>query len=235
MSSRLDPKISPEFKSCAEASLVSRRASRAKDSAQRTRGGSGRSTRESSERSSLLWWLEKTCLACERPDCETCFPILPTSGSMQNGIISEPSTSAPLISVGESSSLLPTHCASTYGSNQGGSGGRSGQPKRPSLDTILATIPTPCASDDKRRGSLQSGRQTVECVLPTPTVCGDYNRRGSSPTSGDGLTTMAGASIALREWMMCLPRGWLEPCGEPLATRWSPPVHLLSGEPSETP
>jgi len=33
------------------------------------------------------------------------------------------------------------------------------------------------------------GQAREECRIPTPTVCGNYNRKGSSPTSGDGLAT----------------------------------------------
>lgn len=67
------------------------------------------------------------------------------------------------------SSLLPTAVASTGQFNQGGGSGRAG-PRRYGL-TALA-----------RRGE-----------LPTLTVAGNYNRKGASPNSGDGLVT------ALRE------------------------------------
>mgnify|MGYP001236533317 CR=1 FL=1 len=66
----------------------------------------------------------------------------------------------------------------------GGSSGRVGK-LRPSIDSILRMA-----------------------LIPTPTVCGDWNRRGASPRSGDGLGTLAGSSITLRGWMMGFPRGW---------------------------
>jgi hypothetical protein len=66
--------------------------------------------------------------------------------------------------------------------------------------------PTPIASDS--RGS--SGRpapgkqvQLVDAVKwPTPTVCGNYNRKGASPTSGDGLATavLKCATPTARDW-----------------------------------
>lgn len=180
-------------------------------SPKKTRGGSGPKSRASPKNSARQSASSRTCSDCGRPDCETCWPILPLSGSMLSGRISAHGRSALRISDAASSSLLPTPSACGYGSNQGGSAGRLNRPERPSLETLF------------RRW-----------LLPTPTVCGDWNRAGASAQSGDGLSTVAGASIALREWMMCLPAGWLEPCGEPLVTRWSPPAHLLSGEPRET-
>lgn len=41
-------------------------------------------------------------------------------------------------------------------------------------------------------------------TLPTPTVCGNYNRKGASATSGDGLATAAGGPLnpAWVEWLM---------------------------------
>jgi hypothetical protein len=68
------------------------------------------------------------------------------------------------------------------------------------------TWPTPMAADS--RGS--SGRpapgkqvQLVDAVKwPTPTVCGNYNRKGASPTSGDGLATavLKCAIPTARDW-----------------------------------
>ena len=52
---------------------------------------------------------------------------------------------------------------------------------------------------------------------PTPTVCGNYNRKGASPTSGDGLDTAVkacGSQGRLNpEWVECLmgfPIGWTD-------------------------
>jgi DNA (cytosine-5)-methyltransferase 1 len=47
-------------------------------------------------------------------------------------------------------------------------------------------------------------------LLPTPTVCGNYNRKGASANSGDGLATAVGGKLSPRfvEWMMGLPDDW---------------------------
>jgi hypothetical protein len=84
---------------------------------------------------------------------------------------------------------LPTLSACSYGSNRGGGAGRVG-PERPSLERLL----------------------------PTLTIAGNYNRAGLSPTSGDGLATaLGGGNLNPRwcEWFMGLPVGWLVVCDEP--------------------
>ena len=52
----------------------------------------------------------------------------------------------------------------------------------------------------------------MEQKMPTLTVHGNYNRAGSSPTSGDGLATALGGSLnpAWCEWFMGWPIGWTE-------------------------
>ena len=66
--------------------------------------------------------------------------------------------------------LLPTPSAESYGTNHGGAAGRVG-PIRPSLETMA------------RRN-----------LWPTPTEDGNYNRKGASAKSGDGLAT------AVKRW-----------------------------------
>lgn len=66
--------------------------------------------------------------------------------------------------------MLPTPSATSYGTNQGGSAGRVG-PVRPSLEMM--------ARKD---------------LWPTPTINGNYNKKGLSPASGDGLAT------AVKKW-----------------------------------
>ena len=53
---------------------------------------------------------------------------------------------------------------------------------------------------------------------PTPTVCGNYNRKGASATSGDGLATVVGGALnpTWVEWLMGWPLGWTDL--KPLAT-----------------
>jgi hypothetical protein len=51
-------------------------------------------------------------------------------------------------------------------------------------------------------------------MWPTPTVCGNYNRKGASATSGDGLATAVNNQIGGSlnptwvEWLMGWPLGW---------------------------
>ena len=93
--------------------------------------------------------------------------------------------SALLIAGSDSSSLLPTPSACSYGSNKGGAAGRAGK-ERPSLETMART------------------------QWATPTVKGNYNRAGASATSGDGLATQVGGQLnpTWVEWLMGLPLGW---------------------------
>ena len=46
----------------------------------------------------------------------------------------------------------------------------------------------------------------------TPTVNGNYNRKGSSKTSGDGLATQVGGKLNPQwvEWLMGFPIGWTD-------------------------
>ena len=85
-------------------------------------------------------------------------------------------------------SLLPTLTASSYGTNRGGSAGRTGK-ERMSLQTMA------------RRG-----------ILPTLTVKGNYNRKGASSRSGDGLATVLGGvpNPTWCEWFMGFPLRWTE-------------------------
>lgn len=49
-------------------------------------------------------------------------------------------------------------------------------------------------------------------MWPTPTVSGNYNRKGASKTSGDGLATAAGGALnpTWVEWLMGFPLGWTD-------------------------
>ena len=73
--------------------------------------------------------------------------------------------------------------------------------------------PTPQASDNRPRATANStarriaiGKQvSLEAAVkfwPTPTVCGNYNRKGASATSGDGLAT------AVRKYATPTARDW---------------------------
>lgn len=90
----------------------------------------------------------------------------PKAGTMRNGCAYPPPSAGPC----------------TDGSGFGSSG---------------ATVwPIPVAGDSVRgwNSTTKNGGMTLASavhMIPTPTVCGNYNRKGLSPTSGDGLATWA--------------------------------------------
>ncbi len=69
----------------------------------------------------------------------------------------------------------------------------------------LRLVPTTLARDS----SWLPGDGTL---LPTLTRCGNWNRRGASATSGDGLFSVLGRtpSADFLEWFMGFPAGWLQ-------------------------
>lgn len=129
------------------------------------------------------------------------------------------------------SSSWPTLTHQSYGSNRGGANGRTG-PIRPSLPTLIrrdartekgaARMPGSLGTDpllptlmkaDAERQSLTFGRGNPTlrgAILPTLTVCGNYNRKGASLTSGDGLATAVGGRLnpTWCEWYIGFPLGW---------------------------
>lgn len=128
-----------------------------------TGGSSPRSSRRSSSpRTRLTSPAEASIEFCA---------TLPRSGSMRSGRLYRRAPLALPTVATAFGFLLPTLTASNYGSNRGGAAGRNG-PDRPSLQTMA------------RRGQL-----SALPLLPTLTVKGNYNKRGLSPRSGDGLAT----------------------------------------------
>ena len=75
---------------------------------------------------------------------------------------------------------------------------------------------TPVADDamDRVKGKWNSrGEPKLSAQVklwPTPTVCGNHNRKGASKHSGDGLATVAGGSLnpTWVEWLMGWPIEW---------------------------
>jgi hypothetical protein len=117
-------------------------------------------------------------------------PTLPRWGSMRTGELFRQQTLVRPTGATESG-LLPTPLASNTKAHHLRSGGR---PARSYL------IPTPTAHPDApNHGSNSNGPHNLlevartgwnpEMVWPTPTVCGNYNRKGASTNSGDGLAT----------------------------------------------
>lgn len=71
---------------------------------------------------------------------------------------------------------------------------KKGRRRTPQEIAESMSAPTPSASDASRGGVLTDNMTGVSLVqyvntLPTPTVNGNYNRKGSSPKAGDGLAT----------------------------------------------
>ena len=137
--------------------------------------------------------------------------------------------------IGESgcSSLLPTPSASAYGSNKGGAAGRTG-PERHSLESMArkGLWPTPMASDGTKGAFMNHGVTpsllAAVRLWPTPTIAGNYNRKGASPSSGDGLATAVGGQLnpTWVEWLMGWPLGWSD-CDswETESSPSKPPAH----------
>jgi hypothetical protein len=81
-------------------------------------------------------------------------------------------------------------------------------------DASITTGGAANAEDRKRQGHAIGLHDQVNTpsMWPTPTIDGNYNRKGSSETSGDGLATAVGGALnpTFVEWMMGLPRDWTE-------------------------
>jgi hypothetical protein len=83
----------------------------------------------------------------------------------------------------------------------------------PLLNVVAQMLPTPTADDANnvthKSGSFQSLTRAVT-QWATPTVCGNYNRKGASPSSGDGLQTQVGGKLNPEwvAWLMGWPIGW---------------------------
>lgn len=159
----------------------------------------GRSSRVSLarfDRQSCSWRTRQLSLLA---DSGSCLETFSRWGMMRDGEL-YPLKMPALHTAGSDSGLLPTLTAQNYGSNQGGSAGRVG-PVRLSLQSMAS------------RG-----------ILPTLTVCGNYNRKGASPQSGDGLATVLGGPLNPNwtEWFMGFPVGWtaLDASGMPRFRQW---------------
>jgi hypothetical protein len=92
------------------------------------------------------------------------------------------------------------------------------------LESAVKLWPTPhgFSKDGKSNGPSgnELGRAVNEAQWATPTVNGNYNRKGVSPNSGDGPATQAGGSLNPQfvEWLMGWPINWTSMEPLPLAT-----------------
>lgn len=64
----------------------------------------------------------------------------------------------------------------------------------------------------QRHRSVPRTLETGSSLWPTPTVKGNYNKKGLSAKSGDGLATVAGGPLnpTWVEWLMGFPLGWTD-------------------------
>lgn len=134
----------------------------------------------------------RTSQACLVEGWERYSETWPASGLMLNGKAFRRVPLVPLIDVIGSSSL-PSLCASEAekgGMNQSDSKGAA---KRYSITALM------------RRG-----------LMPTLTVSGNWNRKGSSKKSGDGLSTVLGGTPnpAWLDWYQGFPVGWTDIAGD---------------------
>jgi hypothetical protein len=141
----------------------------------------------------------------------------PRWGLMRNGECWELTTWGHLTEE-KGSGLWQTPVADDAVNRKAGKWNSRGEPKL----SAQVLFPTPSASHCETRPAKtwnpksQSGR-SLGCMAatgmwPTVTVSGNYNRKGASPTSGDGLATAVGGTLnpAWVEWLMGWPIGWTE-------------------------
>ena len=160
------------------------------------------------------------------------------AGGMHNGELFPAKDWAPRTAE-KGSSSWPTISAVSYGSNRGGAAGRSGQPERPSLQSLLGqNWPTPAAWDWKNGTGQESRKKPGLAALghqwPTPIARNAKREAGArkSPTlssichsghlqesrsDGSESTPVSGQAVRRRlntnfvSWLMGFPIGWGRP------------------------
>jgi hypothetical protein len=157
----------------------------------------GNTWRESSVKFDLntLSWKTHQCLWEEVLPSSSL--TLPKWGMMRSGVLWERITSPPLTNEKESGSW-PTPCTRDYkGVSGAGRQEKKGNPQDTLCNAVAAKMwPTPKASAadpdlaNLERSATGISLQTAVALWPTPTVCGQYNRKGASKNSGDGLATV---------------------------------------------
>jgi hypothetical protein len=137
--------------------------------------------------------------------------IWPRSGMTAGGLCWELPTLERRIS-GTGSGLSPRFPTPLVGGTGPSTHGQiSGQFRR-EMAKAFAKWPTPTSTLGTNGGKVtptkaREGGTLIEALSarstwPTPTVCGNYNRKGASPTSGDGLETAVRkcATPTARDW-----------------------------------
>lgn len=144
----------------------------------------------------------------------------PKSGSMQGGVCFQlPQPGHRTSAIGCLSFATPTTTNEIRSEKF-----REGRLPNPREAVLWPTPGASKASNDVTLTKSGDGRQKPNklgwavAMLPTPTVNGNYNRKGASKKAGDGLATRVGGALnpPWVEWLMGWPIGWTD-C-EPLAT-----------------
>lgn len=164
-------------------------------------------------------------------DSDECSVTWPRSGMTADGQCWELPTLERPTAANDSGSWLPTPTANSYGSCQGGSAGRDGQPNRPSLQTMAARgmWPTPLATDGSKGGPNQKGGKgdlrlssaVHQRPFPTPLARDAHNRSGQAKRyleqgrvnlqdrmAAEGITGSLNPTWV--EWLMGWPLGWTD-------------------------
>lgn len=108
----------------------------------------------------------------------------------------------------------------------------------PCIPAMVRLWPTPSATLGTNGGLVtpakaREGGTLIEALSarttwPTPPIAGNYNRKGASPTSGDGLATAVGGQLnpTWVEWLMGWPLGWSDCDSWETASSQSRPLEL---------
>ena len=85
-----------------------------------------------------------------------------------------------------------------------------GAPHRRDRIWIVATPRAAYSQGSTGKANRSSDLRDFVKMYPTPTVCGNYNRKGASKTSGNGLATVVGGTLnpTWVEWLMGFPLNW---------------------------
>ena len=209
-------------------SHVSRSASPAECSLRTTRETGGQQRPGSFaryDRDSRSWKTSQGCLLALMGISGPSSVIWPRSGMTCAGDAYPRRQLAPITGGSGCGFSLPTPTAIDYGANKSASAGAA---ERLSLASMArrGRWPTPMAHDGHRavtatpeseylrhRPCLPAMVHAVERLWPTPTVHGNYNKKGLTPSSGDGLHTAVNRSEIGRlnpawvEWLMGWPLG----------------------------
>jgi hypothetical protein len=117
-------------------------------------------------------------------------PILPKQGTMRHGILSQPPMSA--LHICANASGFCVSCAKTRQLRAQHDTPTTMDSLPPKSATALIREATQARPGRSRPANLRDQISNTH-LWPTPTVCGNHNRKGLSKTSGDGLATAVAA------------------------------------------